>query len=141
MFVASAIIIRVLFGLFLGLFLAAGGLFFGWFVSPPGATLSTNLLLNFAGLGAGCGAIIGWYKPEVPRAVTAIHLALGMIGGLAGAWAGWELGQVIYPEGVYNPAAPVRTPPFMVAVLGANVLANLLVSGFYVLRAWRYREY
>ena len=141
MFVASAIIVRVLFGLFLGLFLSAGGIFFGWFVSPPGATLSTNLLLTFAGLGAGLGAIIGWYKPDVSRGVTAIHLALGLFGGLAGAWAGWQLGQVIYPEGVYNPAAPVRTPPFMVSVLVANILANVVVSGFYVLRAWRYREF
>ena len=141
MFVASAVIVRVLFGLFLGLFLAAGGIFFGWFVSPPGASISTNLLLTFAGLGAACGAIIGWYKPDVSRGVIAIHLALGPIGGLVGAWAGWELGNVIYPEGVYNPAAPVRTPPFMVAVLGANVLANLVASGFYILRAWRYREY
>jgi len=141
LFVASAIVIRALFGLFLGLFLSAGGLFFGWFVSPPGATLSTNLLLTFAGLGAGCGAIIGWYKPDVSRGVTSVHLALGLIGGLAGAWAGWQLGQLIYPEGVYNPAAPVRTPPFAVAVLGANILANLVVSGFYILRAWRNREY
>jgi hypothetical protein len=99
-----------------------------------------SLLLSVSGVGAGVGGFIGWFKPEGPPTVIAIHLALAFLGGLAGAWAGWEYGQILYPHGVYNPGAPFRTPPFVVAVLAASVGANIFVSGFYTFRLWRYHE-
>ena len=47
---------------------------------------------------------------------------------------------MIYPEGVYNPGAPFGTPPFIVDVLIASGGANVLASGFYLVRMWRHRE-
>ena len=137
---AAAIIIRSLFGVFIGLFLGVIGFYFGWFVAPPGPILPTALLLFFGGVGAAAGAFVAWLKPEAPTTVTAIHLALVVAGGLAGAWFGWTLGQLIYPEGVYNPASPVRTPPFVVPALVATGASNVLALGFYSFRMWRYRE-
>ena len=137
---AAAIIIRGFFGVFLGLFLGVLGFYVGWFVTPPGPGLPTSLLLNFGGTGAAAGAFIAWFKPEAPTTVNAVHLVLVLAGGVAGAWIGWTLGQVIYPEGVYNPAAPVKTPPFVVPALVATGASNVLGLGFYSFRMWQYRE-
>ena len=136
----AAIIIRCSFGLLLGLFLGVAGFYVGWFVSPPGRSLPTALLLNFGGLGAAAGAFIGWFKPDVPPTVNAVHLIFVLAGAIAGVWIGWVMGQAIYPEGVYNPTSPVKTPPFVVAVLIAVGASNLLGLGFYLFRMLRYRE-
>ena len=37
-------------------------------------------------------------SPRSPRTANAVHLALVLIGGLAGAWVGWELGLLLYSE-------------------------------------------
>lgn len=136
----AAIVIRCSFGLLLGLFLGVAGFYVGWFVSPPGRSLPTGLLLNFGGFGAAAGAFIGWFKPDVPPTVNAIHLMFVLAGGVAGVWIGWAMGHAIYPEGMYNPASPVRTPPFVVAALMAVGVSNLSGLGFYSYRMWRYRE-
>ena len=135
-----AMTIRVSFGIFLGLFLGAIGLYFGWFVSPPGPTVSTGLLITCCGLGAGVGGFISYFKPEVPSSVNIANISIALAGGLIGAWAGWSIGYLIYPEGVYNPAAPVRTPPFVVAVLLASAGANICSCSFYTYRLFRHRE-
>lgn len=140
MFSAGAIAIRAAFGLLLAMFLAVGGFYAGWFSSPPGATLPISYLIWGSGLGAAAGGFIGWFKPEVPRTVNAVHLALALIGGLAGAWVGWELGPLLYPEGLYRPGGTSRAPPFVVAVVAAGIGANLPTSAFYLLRMWRHRE-
>lgn len=132
--------VRAVFGLVLGLFLAVVGWFFGWLVTPPGPQIPTSLLISFSGIGAGLGGFIGWLKPEVPRRVSAIHLGLALVGGVVGAWSGWWVGPLIYPEGVRNPAGPFGIPPFIVAVLGAGVGANLLALILYIFRLWRYHE-
>ncbi len=140
MFAAAAIAIRAAFGLFLAMFLSVGGFYAGWVSSPPGPTLPISFLIWGSGLGAAAGGFIGWFKPEAPRTVNAIHLALALIGGLAGAWVGWQLGPLLYPEGLYRPGGTSRAPPFVVAVLSAGGGANLLTSAFYLLRMWRHRE-
>ena len=140
MYSAAAIVIRAIFGLVLGLFLAVAGLFLGWLTAPPGPTLPTSLLLLLSGVGAAAGGFVGWFKPEVPLTVIAILLMLVLVGGIAGSWGGWNYGQVLYPEGVYNPGASFRTPPFVVALVMASVGANVLASGFYIFRMWRHRE-
>lgn len=136
----AAIILRGLFGVFIGLFLGVIGFYFGWFVAPPGPVLPTALLLFFGGMGAAAGAFIAWLKPEAPLHVNATHLVLVLAGGLAGAWFGWTLGQLIYPEGVYNPAAPVKTPPFIVPALVATGASNLPGLVYYYFRMRLYRE-
>ena len=140
MYAAAAIVIRATFGLLLGMFLSVAGFYSGWFSSPPGPTLPASLLLTGSGLGAAAGGFIGWFKPEVTRTVIAIHLGLALVGGLAGAWVGWDLGPVLYPEGLYRPGGTSNAPPFVVAVVAASIGANLLTSGFYLFRLWRHRE-
>ena len=135
-----AVALRTIFGLLVGMFLSVLGFYAGWFSSPPGPNLPASMLIAGAGLGAAAGGFIGWFKPEVPRSVLAFHLALALVGGLAGAWVGWELGPVLYPEGLYRPGGTSSAPPFVVAIVAAAVGANLLTSGFYLLRLWRYRE-
>ena len=135
-----AIGLRTVFGLLVGMFLSVLGFYAGWFSSPPGPNLPAFLLIVGAGLGGAAGAFIGWFKPEVPRTVLAFHLALALMGGLAGAWVGWELGPMLYPEGLYRPGGTSSAPPFVVAIVAASIGANLLTSGFYLLRLWRYRE-
>ena len=137
---AGAIGIRSLFGIFMGLFLGVAGFYVGWFVTPPGPTIPSSLVITLTGAGAAAGVFIAWFKPEVPSWVNGVNAGLVLAGGLAGAWAGWSLGQVIYPEGVYNPASPVNTPPFIVPAVVACGGANLLASGFYIFRLWHNRE-
>jgi hypothetical protein len=140
MYSAAAVVIRAGFGLLLGMFLSVAGFYAGWFWSPPGPTLPAFPLIAGTGLGAAAGGFIGWFKPEVARTIIAIQLGLALMGGLAGAWVGWELGPVLYPEGLYRPGGTVSAPPFVVAVVAATGGANILVSGFYTFRLWRYRE-
>ena len=137
---ALAIVVRLAFGLVFGLFLSLAGFFAGWFIAPPGQTIPTGLLLSASGVGGGIGGFIGWLKPEGPPGVIATHLGLVMAGGAAGAWGGWDLGHVLYPEGVYNPGSSFNTPPFIVAMLGASIGGNMLGSVFYIFRMWRFRE-
>ena len=141
MYYVAAIVIRAIFGLLVGMFLSVAGFYAGWFSSPPGPTLPASLLILGAGLGAAAGGFIGWFKPETARAVITIHLGLALTGGLAGAWAGWELGPVLYPEGMYRPGGTGSAPPFVVSIAAASGGANLLTSGFYLLRMWRHREH
>ncbi len=137
---AVAMTIRAAFGILLGLFLGAIGLYIGWFITPPGPTLPTGLLVTFCGLGAGIGGFLSYFKPEVPSTVNILNLSIALTVGIVGAWVGWSLGDLIYPEGVYNPAAPIRTPPFVVSVVGASVGANILSWCFYTYRLFRHRE-
>jgi len=140
MYSVAAIALRSVFGLLIGIFLSVAGFYAGWFSSPPGPTLPIFFLLFGSGLGAAAGGFIGWFKPEAARTVIGIHLALALMGGLAGAWVGWELGPVLYPEGLYRPGGTTSAPPFVVAVVAASIGGNLLTSGFYLLRMWRHRE-
>ena len=138
---AVALTVRVSFGILLALFLAALGLVFGWFVTPPTwPTLPTGLLLTCCGVGAGLGGFISFFKPEAAYGVHAMNLSIALAGGLVGAWAGWGVGGVLYPEGVYNPAAPIRTPPFMVSVIAASAGSNAASWALYAYRLLRYRE-
>ena len=132
--------VRVAFGILLALFLGVFGLYFGWFITPPGPTLPSALLVTFAGIGAGMGGFVSYFKPDVQRSVHGTNLVVALAGGLIGAWVGWSLGHIMYPEGVYNPAAPIRTPPFIVAVIGASAGANILSWGLYTYRLVRFRE-
>ena len=136
-----AVVLRAAFGLMVGTGLSLVGFFAGWFSSPPGPILPASMLIAGAGLGAALGGLIGWFKPETPRHVNWINLGLVVIGGLAGAWAGWELGPVFYPDGLYRPGGSIyNAPPFYVAIVSASIGANSLALLFYTFRLWRYRE-
>jgi len=131
---------RSVLGLVLGLFMAVVGFFIGWLATPPGPELPMPLLTSTSGVGASIGGFFGWFKPEAPRRVNALHMGLAVLGGLAGAWVGLVCGQLIYPEGVYNPGLSFKTPPLIAAMIGASVGANVLVSGLYIFRLWRHKE-
>ena len=136
-----AVGMRTAFGLMVATGLAFVGFFVGWVSSPPGPTLPVSMLIGGAGLGAAVGGLIGWHKPESPRSVRWINLLLVLTGGLAGAWVGWELGPIFYPEGVSRPGGSINNaPPFYVALLSAGIGANVLAMMFYSFRLWRYRE-
>ncbi|MCH8831642.1 MAG: hypothetical protein IID00_02705 [Chloroflexi bacterium] len=136
-----AVLLRAAFGVMVGTGFAFVGFFAGWFLSPPGPNLPASFLIVGAGLGAAVGGLIGWFKPETPRHVNWINLGLVLIGGLAGALAGWEFGPVIYPEGLYRPGGSIyNAPPFYVAIVSAGVGANVLAMMFYTFRLWRFRE-
>ena len=133
--------LRAAFGLMVGTGFALAGFFSGWFSAPPGPNLPASYLIIGAGLGAALGGLIGWFKPESSRSVRLINLGLVVTGGLAGAWAGWELGPVFYPEGLNRPGGSIyAAPPFYVAIVSASIGANSLALLFYTFRLWRYRE-
>ncbi len=99
------------------------------------------MLIVGAGLGAAVGGLMAWFKPESPRSVNWVNLGLVLVGGLAGAWAGWELGPVFYPEGLNRPGGTIYSaPPFYVSMVGASIGANAFALAFYSFRLWRYRE-
>lgn len=136
-----AVSLRCTFGLLVAMFLSVLGFYAGWFMSPPGPTIPAPMLIGGAGLGAAVGGLIGWFKPESPRSVNRINLGLVFIGGLVGAWIGWQLGPIIYPEGLYRPGGSIyNAPPFYVAIVGASIGANSLAALFYSFRLWRFRE-
>jgi len=135
------VVLRAAFGLVVATGLAFVGFFAGWFSAPSGSNLPESYLIVGAGLGAAIGGLIGWFKPESPRFVKWSTLGLVLIGGLAGAWIGWQLGPIIYPEGLYRPGGSIyNAPPYYVALLGAGIGANVLAMMFYSFRLWRYRE-
>ena len=77
------------------------------------------------GLGAAAGGFMAWFKPESPRYVFWVHLGLVLTGGLAGACVGWQLGPIIYPEGLYRPGGSIyNAPPFYVAIVSASIGAS-----------------
>lgn len=136
-----AVALRAAFGLLVAGGLSFVGFFAGWFSSPPGPNLPASMLIVGSGLGAAIGGLIGWFKPESSRSVKWINLGLVLIGGLAGAWAGWQLGPIIYPEGLYRPGGSIyNAPPFYVSIMGASVGTNVLAMMFYSFRLWRFRE-
>ena len=136
-----AVSLRAAFGLLVAMLLAFVGFFAGWFSSPPGPNLPAPMLIGGAGLGAAVGGLIGWFKPESSGWVKWINLGLVLFGGLAGAWAGWQLGPIIYPEGLYRPGGSIyNAPPFYVSIMGASIGANLLALFLYTFRLWRFRE-
>jgi len=136
-----AVGLRAAFGLLVAMFLSVLGFYAGWFSSPPGPNLPASMLIIGAGLGAAIGGFMAWIKPESPRYVGWVHLVLVLTGGLAGAWVGWKLGPIIYPEGLWRPGGSIyNAPPFYVAIVGASIGANLLAFVFYSFRLWRYRE-
>ena len=135
------VILRGSFGLMVATGLAFVGFFAGWFSAPPGPTLPASILMTGAGLGAAAGGLMGWFKPESPGSVKWITVGLVLTGGLCGAWVGWELGPVFYPEGVERPGGTIyNAPPFFVALISAGVGANVFAMMFYSFRLWRYRE-
>ena len=133
--------VRLIFGVVLGMFLSLGGFFAAWLIAPQGQTLPLGFLLVGSGVGAGIGGFLGWLKPEVSKPVLAIHIVLVLAGGVAGSWCGWVLSQMLFPEGMYNPGASFRTPPFIGAIVIAALGTNLFAGIFYIFRAWRFREY
>ena len=87
-------------------------------------------LLGAPGLGS-----VWRFKNHYPRSTGALSYPFNppsthLFGGLG----------LIYPEGVYKPAAPIRTPPFVVSVVLASAGTNILSWSFYTYRLLRYRE-
>ena len=135
------VVLRAAFGLMVGTGLSVVGFFAGWFSSPPGPNLPASLLIVGAGLGAAVGGLMAWFKPESPRSVNLINLGLVLVGGLAGAWAGWQMGPIIYPEGIARPGGTIYSaPPFYVSMVSASIGANVIALAFYSFRLWRFRE-
>jgi len=135
------VVLRAAFGLMVGTGLSFVGFFAGWFSSPPGPNLPASMLIVGAGLGAAVGGLLAWFKPESPRSVNWINLGLVLIGGLAGAWTGWQLGPIIYPEGLVRPGGTIYSaPPFFISMVSAGIGANVLAMMFYSFRLWRFRE-
>ena len=136
-----AVVFRALFGLMVATFLGFAGFFAGWFSAPPGPGIPESMLIIGAWLGASLGGFVSWFKPETARNVTLVHLALVLIGGLIGTLLGWELGAIMYPDGLERPGGTIYTaPPFYVGILGASVGANSLSMVYYIFRLWRFRE-
>ncbi len=135
------VILRLSFGLMVATGLAFVGFFAGWFAAPPGPVLPPSMLIGGAGLGAAAGGLMAWYKPESTRSVKWITIVLVLAGGIAGAWVGWLLGPVFYPEGLQRPGGTIyNAPPFYVSILSAGIGANTLAVMFYSFRLWRFRE-
>ena len=72
-----------------------------------------------------------WLKPDETWNIILITLALGVLGGIAGGWGGYEYGQQVYREAVYSNSSRVST------VLSATVLANGLPFAANAYSAWR----
>ncbi|MBQ10344.1 MAG: hypothetical protein CMJ45_02205 [Planctomyces sp.] len=135
------VLFRAAFGLMVGTFLAFAGFFAGWFSAPPGPAIPEPLLIIGTWLGASLGGFVAWLKPETARNVILVHLVLVLTGGLIGTLLGWELGSIIYPDGIEKPGGTIYTaPPFYVGILGAAVGANSLSMVYYSFRLWRFRE-
>ena len=133
--------LRVAFGLLVATGLSFVGFFAGWFSSPPGPNLPASMLIGGAGLGAAVGGLMAWFKPESPRPVNWITLGLVLIGGLTGAWTGWQLGPIFYPEGLVRPGGTIYSaPPYFISMVSAGIGANVLALVFYSFRLWRFRE-
>jgi hypothetical protein len=128
---AVAFVVRLLLAACLASFAAAIGYIFAWFmvVSFLEITNTTVLVMSTTalGVGAGLGAGAGWSVFEWSLSDSLVSAALGVLGGIGGAWGGMYYGQTVYimggMPGIAEMSGMVRG-----AIIGANCLPLALVT-------------
>ena len=121
---------RTLLGLGLGVVLSMVclGIAWGLFIFSSASSRDTLLIMSMAGagLGAGTGAYVAWIRLDSPPwSVIAFTVLLAVVGGVFGAWVGYQYGANREIECCAEP----QTAPFTYTAFGATLLAN---AGIYV---------
>lgn len=107
----------------------------GWglFVFFGGQSAQTWFLVQIfaAGTGAGLGSIVAWFNIDRNTGLMmSLMVALAILGGVAGAWLGYEYGA--YKTSLWSASAGTTIPlsPVTYSTMGAAVAANLAMLVF-----------
>ena len=93
-----------------------------WFAWSYDASVSGFIIavVTITGGAAGIGGFAGWYDLDGDRRKNLATLGVGLVGGIAGAWAGYLLGKHVYDGGTFSEAS--RMASVFGAVAGVNLL-------------------
>ena len=84
------------------------------------------LQLSAAGAGAGLGSMSGWFTIDRNTGLMiTLMVAVAVLGGLAGAWAGYEYGAYRTSICCDKSGGSVIFSPVTFSAMGATVMANL----------------
>ena len=126
--------VRSVFGIGAGVGGALVGYFVGWFfVLPPGASMTAALitLTVTTGMGGGVGAFPGWVDLDAGKIGNLPTLALTLLGGIGGAWAGLLYAQEVFDARITGGEGDIT------AIAAAGVAANLLTLVLFAVRGLR----
>lgn len=129
------IALRVIFGiLFAGVFSMAS-IAVGWglfvFSGSQSAQAWFILQLGAAGMGAGLGSFVAWFNIDRNTGLMmTLMVAVGVVGGLAGAWSGYEYGAYRTSLCCDKAGTTILLSPVTNSAIGATILANLAMLVF-----------
>ena len=84
------------------------------------------LQLSAAGAGAGLGSVSGWFTIDRNTGLMmTLMVAVAVLGGLAGAWAGYEYGAYRSSICCAKSGGTIIFSPVTFSAMGATMMANL----------------
>ena len=92
----------------------------------------SSIWFTFIGLMASIGALVGWIDEDAPRRIDRTLLALTLIGGGCGSWAGMLYSMIVNAGNVYT-----DHPVSGAALFAASIAANAGATGLAVVRQIR----
>ena len=135
--VLTTLIFRLTIGIFAGGAVALAGYFIGWFflLQPwMSLTLSLSILTVTTGIFGGLGAMAGWLRLDEGVYANLPGLALAVVGGSGGAWAGLFYAQEVFDISWRSIDAHIT------GIASAGVAANLLPFIFFGVHSFRNRR-
>ncbi|PKB64970.1 MAG: hypothetical protein BZY80_01255 [SAR202 cluster bacterium Io17-Chloro-G2] len=111
----------------------AWGLFI--FASSQSAQAWFILQLCAAGMGAGSGSILAWFNIDRnTKLLVTMMVTVAILGGLAGAWAGYEYGAYRNALCCDKGGTIILLRPVTYSAVGSALLANLAMLIFALVR-------
>ena len=142
MYVSVALLLRSTGGFALSMVLAWIGLILAFVMfrfsdfSWPGSVFIT-VYYSGAGVGAGLGAFLAWFEPEWPRPRLLAAVALFVLVGVAGAWAGYYYKAVLFKNPAPFSGREIPYAALWTGVLVVNIAATLVGVVRHLRTGWR----
>jgi hypothetical protein len=130
-------------GFIFGVIFGIAGLAFTFWILPDHYILTKWLLVLATGSASGVAGGLAFLNPESGWRVMATGFALASFGGMAGAWLGYQYGQLVYSDSVWKTLLvfrSVRSPAAAPSITFASLFSVGFGGVYYGFRAWRHHE-
>lgn len=132
---ALIIVARIISGLLLAGFSSMVSIAVAWglFVFSSSQSIQAWSILQIcaAGTGAGLGSIVAWFKIDRNTSLLlTLMVAVAILGGLAGAWIGYEYGAYRSSLCCDKSGFTFLLSPITSSALGSSLMANLAMLVF-----------
>ncbi len=135
--VLVTLIVRVAIGIVAGGVTALAGYFIGWFflLQPWMSMTQSFVVLTVAtGIFGGLGAMAGWLRLDEEMSANLPSLALTVLGGVGGAWAGLFYAQEVFDTSWRSIDAHIT------AIASAGIAANFPTLILFGVREFKNRR-